>query len=163
MGEPLGTDLLREADDEPLTATADEAGTGLQDSLEQAVTPEEPVQAEPEEQPYERGGRWYFRRGDEFLVYEEATGQWVAAEETGPGTSSAAGGNAATPAGAEAATIAGEQPVDLAETAELTQVGETPVERGESSPQAGFWKCPSCGTVNGSTAASCRMCFALRP
>jgi cytoskeletal protein RodZ len=43
----------------------------------------------------------------------------------------------------------------------------TPVESGEpSSGQrgvAGFWKCPSCGAVNGSTATSCRMCFAQRP
>lgn len=27
----------------------------------------------------------------------------------------------------------------------------------------GHWKCPACGVINGSTATSCRMCFAARP
>ncbi|HVL64076.1 MAG TPA: hypothetical protein VM573_02775 [Actinomycetota bacterium] len=32
-----------------------------------------------------------------------------------------------------------------------------------SAAEGGFWKCPSCGAVNGSTAATCRMCFTARP
>ena len=30
-------------------------------------------------------------------------------------------------------------------------------------PTGSFWKCPSCGAVNGSTATTCRMCFSERP
>lgn len=84
---------------------------------------------EPEEQPFERDGRWWFKRGGELLVYDEGTGQWVAA----PGEASAAGG------AQQYATT----------TATSTDVGEG-------------WKCASCGAVNGSTATSCRMCFAPR-
>ena len=37
---------------------------------------------------------------------------------------------------------------------------------GEATEQlaaSSFWKCATCGAVNGSTTASCRMCFAARP
>ncbi len=94
--------------------------------------------AMPEEQPFERDGRWWFKRGDELLVYDEGTGQWTPAPATGgvPGDQ--------TPATA------------------LSQVSATaPVPEAEA--EAGFWKCPSCGAVNGSTADSCRMCFTSRP
>ena len=74
---------------------------------------------EPQEQPFERDGRWWFRRGAELLLYDESTGQWVPAPTTEPG------------------------PAD--------QEGQ------------GFWKCPSCGAVNGATATTCRMCFSARP
>ncbi|MEA2451462.1 MAG: hypothetical protein QOG04_172 [Actinomycetota bacterium] len=84
---------------------------------------------EPEEQPFERDGRWWFKRGGELLVYDEGTGQWVASP------SSAAGSAAAAPA--------------------TTGV----VERADAGEG---WKCSSCGAVNGSTATSCRMCFAPR-
>lgn len=85
---------------------------------------------EPEEQPFERDGRWWFKRGGELLVYDEGTGQWVASPSTG------------STAGAPAAGIG---------TAVVNQVTA-----GEG------WKCSSCGAVNGSTATSCRMCFAPR-
>jgi len=85
---------------------------------------------EPEEQPFERDGRWWFKRGGELLVYDEGTGQWVAA----PGGSS----------GADATQSFATTP-----TVTSTDVGEG-------------WKCASCGAVNGSTATSCRMCFAPR-
>lgn len=74
---------------------------------------------EPQEQPFERDGRWWFRRGAELLLYDESTGQWVPAPTTEPG-----------PADQEA---------------------------------QGYWKCPSCGAVNGATATTCRMCFSARP
>lgn len=38
---------------------------------------------EPEEQPFERDGRWWFKRGGDLLVYDEGTGQWVAAGASG--------------------------------------------------------------------------------
>jgi hypothetical protein len=93
---------------------------------------------EPQEQPFERDGRWWFRRGDELLVYDEGTGQWVAAAQ-GEG-----GGGQATAAAAQQETATAEQPAAEQE-------------------EGGFWRCPSCGAVNGSTATSCRMCFAARP
>lgn len=90
---------------------------------------------EPQEQPFERQGRWWFRRGDELLVYEERTGQWVKAPES-----------KAPPASGQTQQTAG--------AATATQ---------EQQQQSSFWKCPTCGAVNGSTALSCRMCFTQRP
>lgn len=88
---------------------------------------------EPQEQPFERDGRWWFRRGDELLVYEESTGQWVPAPvQTAP---------APSPAPAQ------------------TQTG---LAQGEAEAGA-FWRCAQCGAVNGATATSCRMCFSPRP
>lgn len=84
---------------------------------------------EPEEQPFERDGRWWFKRGGELLVYDEGTGQWVAAPGEGAG--------------------AGATQRFATTTVTSTDVGEG-------------WKCASCGAVNGSTATSCRMCFAPR-
>jgi hypothetical protein len=89
----------------------------------------------PEEQPIERDGRWWFKRGGELLLYDETTAQWVPAPmPEAPGGSEPAGdSNGAEFGGAAAST------------------------------QSSFWKCPSCGAVNGSTASTCRMCFAARP
>ncbi len=92
--------------------------------------------AAPQEQPYERDGRWWFRRGDELLVYEERSGQWVAAPAAGETQPQAAVG---------------------AEPAIATAVTE------QTADDPGFWKCPACGAVNGSTMSSCRMCFTQRP
>ena len=89
---------------------------------------------EPEEQPFERDGRWWFKRGGELLVYDEGTGQWVAAPQA---ASAVTAGPAAT------STFAAVSPVATAEAGE-------------------GWKCSSCGAVNGSTATSCRMCFSPR-
>lgn len=85
--------------------------------------------AVPEEQPFERDGRWWFKRGNEMLVYDEQTGQWKPAPAQDFAPTSAAGTTG--------------EPADTA--------------------QGGFWKCPSCGAVNGSTSATCRMCFTPRP
>lgn len=112
--------------------TAGTAGAG-------AVTESAGSAAEdPQEQPFERDGRWWFRRGDELLVYEEQTGQWVPAEQ--PSSS----GSVASDASEAGAAAEGQV------TTQQEAVGS-------------FWKCPSCGAVNGSTATSCRMCFTARP
>jgi hypothetical protein len=92
----------------------------------------------PEEQPVEREGRWWFKRGGELLLYDETTAQWVPApvpESQGPESGS---------------------PADTA------QFGGAAADF-ETEAQSSFWKCPSCGAVNGSTASTCRMCFAARP
>lgn len=91
---------------------------------------------EPEEQPFERDGRWWFKRGGELLVYDEGTGQWVAAG------SAAATGSLGSPVAGAATGV----------QIPLVTTGDA----GEG------WKCSSCGAVNGSTATSCRMCFAPR-
>ena len=98
--------------------------------------------SEPQEQPFERDGRWWFRRGSELLVYDEGTGQWLTApEEQRPSTTET-------------------QPIP---TTISNVAGGHSVQESVSSEQHGFWKCPSCGAVNGSTATSCRMCFTARP
>lgn len=89
----------------------------------------------PEEQPFERDGRWWFKRGLEILVYDEQTGQWKP-EPNNPFT----GGGASAP-----------------------QAGAVTTQVPTQESGAGFWKCPSCGAVNGATSATCRMCFAARP
>ncbi|MGH2756960.1 MAG: hypothetical protein ACRDI3_04145 [Actinomycetota bacterium] len=99
-----------------------------------AATPAS-VATDPEEQPFERDGRWWFKRGNELLVYDEGTGQWVAAGEQ----------PAATPAAAPVATA--------------TDTGSFPVSTGEAGEG---WRCSSCGAINGSTATVCRMCFTPR-
>jgi hypothetical protein len=105
---------------------------------------------EPQEQPFERDGRWWFRRGDELLVYEEQTGQWMPA----PGGGQSSSASASASAEQEAAWSASTQ----VRTATLSEPS-----RGSVEASGSFWKCPSCGAVNGSTATSCRMCFSARP
>ena len=124
--EPIGQ--------EPVVA--EPAPTQEQPAVQEAQPAAAVAVEEPQEQPFERDGRWWFRRGDELLVYNDASGQWEAApSETAP----AAG--VAAPAAA---------------TADAEQGAQT-------QEQQGFWKCPSCGAVNGSTATTCRMCFSARP
>jgi len=91
-----------------------------------------PIAAEPEEQPFERDGRWWFKRGDELLVYDEGTGQWVAA---------------------------GDQPVVAPASAAPTTTAAIPTTSTEAGEG---WRCSSCGAINGSTATVCRMCFTPR-
>jgi len=103
---------------------------------------------DPQEEPFQRDGRWWFRRGDELLCYDEASGQWKPAPATeAPQQETPSAGRTVpvqeAPAAAEAASQTESMPV-------ADQVST-------------FWKCPTCGAVNGSTAATCRMCFAARP
>lgn len=93
---------------------------------------------EPEEQPFERDGRWWFKRGDELLVYDEGTGQWVPAGGAPRAAAPVTSGAAAAPA------------------TTTTAYPTTGAEAGEG------WRCPSCGAINGSTATVCRMCFTPR-
>lgn len=102
---------------------------------------------DPQEEPFQRDGRWWFRRGDELLLYNEGTGQWEPAPDSVPGAAAPAPA-AATPAQAEPVTSAATTATAMPAVADQV---------------ATFWKCPTCGAVNGSTAASCRMCFAARP
>ena len=104
---------------------------------------------DPQEEPFQRDGRWWFRRGDELLLYDESSGQWQPAPE---GESPIAAG--ATPASTAAASQTAATPGVTTSTQTMPAVADQ---------VATFWKCPTCGAVNGSTAATCRMCFAARP
>lgn len=117
------------------------------------------IAEEPQEQPFERDGRWWFRRGDELLVYEERTGQWVGApapQTTGPQATETQATHTQTQTQPESAVVerGAEEPRD-----------ETQAEGSREFPEepGPFWKCPTCGAVNGSMASSCRMCFTQRP
>lgn len=101
----------------------------------------DPTADMPEEQPFERDGRWWFKRGDELLIYDEQGGQWVPAPGQGGGSQAARDPGYATGGASEGGGTG------------LTGATE----------QGGHWKCPSCGAVNGATSSTCRMCFAARP
>ncbi len=118
---------------QPVAAQPAAAQPAAAQPIAAAATPA--VGGEPQDQPFERDGRWWFRRGTELLVYDERTGQWVAAPPEGTA--------AAAPAAAAPAVGTG------------TLAGE--------AVAGAFWKCPSCGAVNGATATTCRMCFTARP
>ena len=137
---PITEPVDATADEEPLAAQAEPAPTGLPADM-------------PDEEPFEHAGRWWFKRGAEILVYNEQTGEWVPTDVPAP--------------------TAEPSPAGFGPDATLTQAihdisaAVQPEPETEEQPQAtgqqGFWRCPSCGAVNGSTAATCRMCFAARP
>lgn len=116
---------------EAVPATQEPATQSQSQAFTRSSTPELRGD-EPEEQPFERDGRWWFKRGGELLVYDEGTGQWVS-----PGGSASAVTQTSSSFGTATSSVA---------TAEA----------GEG------WKCSSCGAVNGSTATTCRMCFSPR-
>ncbi|HEY7875973.1 MAG TPA: hypothetical protein VIG64_12720, partial [Actinomycetota bacterium] len=82
------------------------------------------------ERPFERGGRWYFRRGGELLVYEEGTGEWVTASAS----------TEATPAirsQADAVAASSEPPVaDATEDTGATPTEEPAIATGSSDDAA---------------------------
>ncbi|MDQ3915890.1 MAG: zinc finger Ran-binding domain-containing protein, partial [Actinomycetota bacterium] len=142
-------DALRATPQEEPAAAANPFETAPETRRAEPEPEAQPAAAEdPQEQPFERDGRWWFRRGDELLVYEEQTGQWVAAGE--PSKS----GSVAAPAGA------GGQSTSPGEAGGGAAAGQVTT---QLEPAGSFWKCPSCGAVNGSTATTCRMCFTARP
>ena len=174
-----------------------DAGRGEADETSEEPPAEASVDQETgsdSQRPYEEGGRWYFRRAGELLVYEEGTGEWVPA------------GSSPSPVHAHAEAVAASSEPPVADSEAATQVEHetqadpegrlepdaqtrpapqpstsfggqpiTPVEdvaldepvldAPEPAPATSdsFWKCPACGAVNGSTAATCRMCFTPRP
>lgn len=107
------------------------------------------VEEFPEETPFEREGRWWFKRGDELLIYDEQAGQWIAPP---PGTTPGGGTSTGQPSGGS-----GGYGYDTGGGAAEAATSSTAV--GEP----GGWRCPSCGAINGASATTCRMCFSARP
>jgi hypothetical protein len=123
---------------------------------------------EPEEKPFRRDGRWWFRRDDELLVYDDASGEWVPSDDGPRESSFVIARDPAPVASVESGTDLSRETASVATKergAGSENAGQAFAE-GEATEQlaaSGFWKCATCGAVNGSTAASCRMCFAARP
>ncbi len=133
----------------------------------QPVAEPEPVAAtpEPEDQPFERDGRWWFRRDGELLVYEEGTGEWVPAPAgSGPAQSTPPATTAPTPTlipEPEPTSSFGTVPEEAAPAPVPDPVPDV-IPTSTEEPGS-FWKCPTCSAVNGASAATCRMCFTARP
>jgi hypothetical protein len=123
---------------------------------------------EPEEKPFRRDGRWWFRRDDELLVYDDASGEWLPSD-AGPREASFVVARDPAPAASvepgsdlsrETASVATKERDPVSENAgQVFPEGEATEQLAASS----FWKCATCGAVNGSTSSTCRMCFAARP
>jgi hypothetical protein len=148
-----------EREEEPVPVVAEEPEPERE---EEPVAAEEP---EPEEKPFQRDGRWWFRRDDELLVYDEASGEWLPGDAA---TSSFLVASEHTPEAAHAtspdlsrgtASVATREREPATEEAQGFAGGEAT----EQIAAPSFWKCSTCGAVNGSTASTCRMCFAARP
>ena len=154
---PAAADDPFAADDEPTTTPEAEA-----------PAPEEasPVPTGgdlPEEEPFERAGRWWFKRGSELLVYNEQSGEWVPSPTPLPGLeepepSRYGPDSSVTQTITDLTALSPEGDADSAGAEEEREPSLI-----ESTGQQGFWRCPACGAVNGSTSATCRMCFAARP
>jgi Zn-finger in Ran binding protein and others len=148
VSEPVAQQAEPEVDREPARA----------EEPQPVAVAETPAQAQaatgfedaPEEQPFERDGRWWFKRGDELLVYDEQSGQW----EPAP----------AAPAAPSPARPAAPQVESWQQSGVSPPAGGQSEQAAQPAQEPGsFWKCPSCGAVNGSTATSCRMCFTPKP
>ena len=142
------------------------------------TSPQPPGEPEGADEPFEQDGRWWYRRGTELLVYDEQAEAWVepaaaAAPEPEPELHPL---DEARGWDREPAVVAPTPEPDVPYEPEVVTPTEEPVsppesiteasEVTETTPEAGagsHWKCPACGVINGSTATSCRMCFAARP
>jgi predicted RNA-binding Zn-ribbon protein involved in translation (DUF1610 family) len=194
LEKALGTQ--QSSDASPETSASVEEATGATPDEEAAPIASTESTADGEEGPYERDGRWWFRRGEEELVFDERTETWVSPDDTPESDS--------TPSGELPAEVAAVHPLDeprptptttetpvvvpaqmqepatespaVVGAGSVEPVGEPPIETepepraitateeaGQPAGAATHWKCPNCGVVNGSTATSCRMCFAARP
>ena len=134
----------------------------------EAASPEETAEASsvamadaPEEEPFERAGRWWFKRGSELLVYNEQSGEWVPSPTPLPGIEQSEPSRygrdtSVTQTITDLTAVSADEPTTGAEEEREPSIIE-------STGQQGFWRCPACGAVNGSTSESCRMCFAERP
>ena len=117
-------------------------------------------QQDPEEQPFERDGRWWFRRDGELLLYDERTGQWGPAPEQDP--SATVVSPTVTRDTPGAVTASGAAHASGRETDVTTAIPvQTPaaIQQGQPVSEGAFWKCRSCGAINAGEATSCRMCF----
>ena len=171
---------------------------------EPATEPDEPQPAteEADDGPYERDGRWWYRRDGELLVYDERLEEWVdpnaleartgppenepLADPGAPAERQESMGTSVTdppePVGqpdseahpldeakgwdATPSTFAPiPEPVSPPEPITQVETGTDPTDEPKpmASESTSHWKCPACGVINGSTATSCRMCFAARP
>lgn len=185
--EPERTEAV--ADEPAVTSEtpAAEEDTGSTAEVSEPTAPDE-------EGPFERDGRWWFRRDGDLLVYDEQLEEWVdpnAAPAAQPEQAAVPDPEpvvAPEPA-VEAAPEVQPHPLDearewtagtgtapVAETIPIEQASPAPIPEPVSAPApitettegaqgegATHWKCPACGVINGSTASSCRMCFAARP
>jgi ABC-2 type transport system ATP-binding protein len=177
---PAAEDPFTTMDDEPFATQAEPAAAGTDLYSPAAIgTEEDAVPAEtaiagedtPEEEPFERAGRWWFKRGAELLVYNEQSGEWVPSptplptvEQRTPTRFGPDSGTTQT--FSDIAAVDPEpQPEPEVEAEAEPEPGSEKAEPEliEPTAQQGFWRCPSCGAVNGSTSATCRMCFAARP
>ena len=199
----------------PATATPPDVAGALEVALEHSAhapetqdpQPQEAVAGEPPtDGPFEKDGRWWYRRGGELLVYDEQAEDWTTPEseaaaeqavtsmavapgtiephpleeargwDTAPVTRTSLDEPAAAPADEPVAAPADEpvaapfeEPVEpptepVATVApEAVQPEQEVVPTNLADTSATHWKCPSCGVINGSTAPTCRMCFAARP
>lgn len=195
--EPAKTTTER-AEEEPTTDEPPVAATESP-AVEEETHHADDVSASPtpdEEGPFERDGRWWFRRDGDLLVYDEQLEEWIdpnAAPNAQPEPKPepvATESVALTPEpAAEAAPEIEPHPLDEArewkapaqpgpvtETTPIEEASPAPIPEPVSAPapitetsegaqgESGtHWKCPACGVINGSTASSCRMCFAARP
>lgn len=160
---PFAAELKAASNSGPETPSV-ESHPPAETGLSPATGAEHPQKesAGPEGQPFERDGRWWFRRDGELLVYDDATSEWKA----GPGTGSPPLGTGAPVSAADVDKAARGKPLQGAATTstierEAPGLHERPLR--PRSEGATFWKCRTCGATNGSAAESCRMCFAARP
>jgi hypothetical protein len=146
---------------EPESVVAEEPTQAAFEEPEQVGTEEE----EPEEKPFQRDGRWWFRRDDELLVYDESSGEWLPGDAAAGSVLLASDHSSATADATDSGLSRGTASVATREREETEVSGERFAEGEVTEQLAGpsFWKCSTCGAVNGSTATSCRMCFAARP
>jgi hypothetical protein len=164
--------VVAEPEPEPVVAQEPEPEREAEPVVAQEATQvvsEEPVgteeEPEQEEKPFQRDGRWWFRRDDELLVYDESSGEWLPGE-TAAGSFLLASDHPSTPADATSPGLSRVTASVATREREETEGSGERFAEGEATEQlagASFWKCSTCGAVNGSTAASCRMCFAARP
>ena len=152
-----------EIEDDPFATTGHDT-TALPVEEPAAETPPAAASDIPDEEPFERAGRWWFKRGAELLVYNEQSGEWVPSPTPLPGLEQpepARFGPDSSPT-QTIADLTGAEP-GIGEATGDTDTETAEQELVEPTGQQGFWRCPACGAVNGSTSATCRMCFAARP
>lgn len=169
-------------DDVTPTPVGEPEAVALPASGEAASRAAAPEAESDEEGPYERDGRWWFRRDGELLVYDERKEEWVDPDATADPAAEETPEPEPHPLeearGWDAAAITEASPAPIPEPVAPPEPIAQPQNVGVEVPQAvpvttpttatptatgGHWKCPTCAVINGSTATSCRMCFSARP